>query len=407
MIYTINSSAARVLERLATSERVETLELGFSPGWHERSDREKGRFEQCWGRVDTWEDTILQGPHLFVSNPFAKSPNPSMKSNKDWSLMDLETLPPDALPVTSYKPAGDRSAYDTLYGTWNDIPIRDHYRVAWRRRAANTGERTLIPALIPPGSSHVDGAFSLLADDPRILSLCAASMSSLLADFRIRAVPKDDIRAPQACLLPIPPLDHPLLPKLLLRTLRLNCLTEAYAELWEEVWEDSFVEDEWLLPPDYPGAPRLGDVGRVWTEATPLRRALDRRNALLEIDVLMAHMLGVSVDDLCTIYRTQFAVLHGYDQKEYTFDANGRIVPTKVLQLWRKKGDALSEEERTATHPAGTEYTYDLPFALRNREADFSQATSSLLNHTKNLDRLSAKETRDLYDSITPTHEHK
>lgn len=96
----------------------------------------------------------------------------------------------------------------------------------------------------------------------------------------------------------------------------------------------------------------------------------------------MAHMLGVSVDDLCTIYRTQFAVLHGYDQTKYIFDANGRIVPTEVLQTWRKKGDALTREERTAPHPSGTEYTYDLPFAPRDRESDFHQATARLLGST-------------------------
>ncbi len=73
-----------------------------------------------------------------------------------------------------------------------------------------------------------------------------------------------------------------------------------------------------------------------------------------------------------TIYRTQFAVLHGYDQNDYIYDANGRLVPTQVRQLWRKKGDKLTEEERTATHPAGTVYTYELPFAPRDREADFT-----------------------------------
>ena len=38
-------------------------------------------------------------------------------------------------------------------------------------------------------------------------------------------------------------------------------------------------------------------------------------------------MLGVTADQLCTIYRTQFAVLYGYDHKDYVYDANGRLVP--------------------------------------------------------------------------------
>ncbi len=35
-------------------------------------------------------------------------PNPTMMHNQDWSSVDLETLAPDAQPVTAYKPAGDR-----------------------------------------------------------------------------------------------------------------------------------------------------------------------------------------------------------------------------------------------------------------------------------------------------------
>ena len=50
-------------------------------------------------------------------------------------------------------------------------------------------------------------------------------------------------------------------------------------------------------------------------------------------------MLGVTADQLCTIYRTQFAVLYGYDHKTYVYDANGRLVPNEVLSVWRKKGD--------------------------------------------------------------------
>ena len=70
--------------------------------------------------------------------------------------MDLEALPEDAIPATSYKPAGDRSRYDRDYTHWNDAPARDQYRIAWRRMAANTGERTLISALLPPDAAHVN-----------------------------------------------------------------------------------------------------------------------------------------------------------------------------------------------------------------------------------------------------------
>jgi hypothetical protein len=118
----------------------------------------------------------------------------------------------------------------------------------------------------------------------------------------------------------------------------------------------------------------LGAVTNEWTSDTPLRIAEDRRQALMEIDALVALMVGVTTDQLCTIYRTQFGVLYGYDHKDYVYDANGRLAPYEVLSVWRKKGDQISRAERTATNQAGYTYIYELPFRLLDREADMRVA---------------------------------
>jgi len=105
-----------------------------------------------------------------------------------------------------------------------------------------------------------------------------------------------------------------------------------------------------------------------------LRVALQRRQAMLEIDSLVAVMLGLEIDALVTVYRTQFSVLSGYDRSVYIYDANGRLVPNAVLAEWRRKGDRLTAAQRTSTNQAGNSYTYELPFATFNREADLRQA---------------------------------
>ena len=120
--------------------------------------------------------------------------------------------------------------------------------------------------------------------------------------------------------------------------------------------------------------PSLGAVTPEWDASTPLRIAEDRRQALVEIDTLVALMLGVTANQLCTIYRTQFPVLYGYDHNAYVYDAKGRLVPNEVLSVWRKKGNAISGVERTATNQAGHTYIYELPFTLLDREKDMREA---------------------------------
>ena len=385
MVSTVNSAASRTLTTLATQPRIGSLNLKFSRGWDESIDRQKGRFTKEWDET-SWSDAILQGPHLYVSTPLYKQPNESMLHNQDWTSTDLEALPANAQPITQYKPAGDRATYDRLYTHWDNSPARDYYRIAWRNMAPITGERTLAAALIPPGAAHVHTVASAAPlDSIRSLIIAQAVASSLLADFMTRSSGRGHIHAHDFNgLFTLTP-EHELTSNVAHRTLRLNCLTDAYADLWAECWDESFVTDAPILE-RYDEHP----IGPEWTAYTPLRRAEDRRNAQAEIDVMVAMMLGVPIEDLCTIYRTQFAVLYDYDhgrgQGAYVYDANGRQLPTPVRQAWEKRQRPTSNEdmplsERTHTHPgSGVSYVYDLPFRIRDRESDFRRIHTALTN---------------------------
>ena len=383
MVSTVNSAAIRTLETLANQPRIASLGLHFSRGWDESIDRQKGRFIQRWGEAP-WEDAILQGSHIFVSTPFYKQPNGTMRNKDDWTVFDIEAINSRTIPTTIYRPAGDRATYDRLYTHWDGSSARDHYRVAWRNMAPITGERTLAAALIPPGAAHVHTVTSAAPlDSTRSLIIAQAVASSLLADFMTRTSGRGHIHASDFNrLFTIDP-EHELAASVILRTLHLNCLTDAYASLWAECWDESFLTDTPILE-RYDERP----IGPDWTEDTPLRRAEDRRNTQAEIDVMVAIMLGVPIDDLCTIYRTQFAVLYDYDhgrgQGAYVYDANGRQVPTSVRQAWETHQRPTSNEdmplsERTHTHPgSGVSYVYDLPFRIRDRESDFRRIHTAL-----------------------------
>lgn len=367
MVYAVNASAAATLDKLARAPRIGGLALRFSRGWDESIDRKKGFFETEWGEPESWDDVILQGPHLFVSTPFYKTPNKTMLHNQDWSATDLEALAPDAIPVTAYKPAGDRYDYDCAYDDWgtpdDPQPARDHYRIAWRNMAANQGERTFIPALIPPGAAHIHGVSSLgsQSTDALDLVIAGAFTSSLIHDFAVRTAPKSTISASTVGRLPMQ--RSALDSELVERWLRLNAVTDAYADIWAAVHAE------------LSGGAETPTWESEWSPGSPLRTARVRRDAQVEIDAIVALVLGVTIDELCAVYRTQFAVLYGYDRTSYVYDANGRLVPTSVLQAWRRKGDVVTEAERTAVHPgSGIAYTYELPFVTLDREADMRRA---------------------------------
>lgn len=405
MVYTVNSSARDVLNKIATAPSIGVDRPQFSNGWNETTDRRNGYFESTWGEPESWKDVILQGPYFHVGNPFYNSRNPTMGGNQDYSRVDLETLAPDARPVTEYKPIYEKSGddvetsrYDEAYGTWETkdpttgdpsfVPVRSTYRVMWRAMAAGTGERTLIPAVYPPGVATVHSVFAegYPGKSAIVLPLAVSSMGSLLSDFLVRATVGSGIFKGAIDRLPRIPEDHPLAGEAALRALRLNCLTDGYAKLWSDCWQDSMTEDSWTGGNPRTGRgdlerPALGDVGPVWSASTPLRLEEDRRQALVELDAIMALVTGVDIEELCTLYRTQFGVLYNYDRGEdkraYVYDANGRVIPTSVRTVWNKADrpeHGLSTEERTYTNPAGRTIVAEEPFRILDREQDMRVA---------------------------------
>ena len=377
MAYTVNRSLEDVLQKVGASKRFAALGPRFSGGWNETTDRISGIFDHGWGLPDSWADVILKGVHLHVGNPSYKYPNETMKHNQDWSDVDLELLEADEIPVTPYKPVANSGIYDSRYTDWGtggeSDPARDHYRLAFRAMAANTGERTLIGAIIPPDAAHINGIGSYGFDTAEDLTVAAGFSHSLIADLVVRSSQKGFFGPPTIERLPIVT-DHPLLPALRLRTLRLNALTRVYSDLWTDAWDDAYLSDEWAGGRERANRPALAPESSTWTAASPLRIAEDRRQALVEIDALVAVMLGVTADQLAAVYRTAFPVLYGYDTKRDYYDVNGRLVPGEIIREWKKRGDSLSEEERTATNAAGNTYTYELPFVLLDREADLRKA---------------------------------
>jgi hypothetical protein len=306
----------------------------------------------------SWDEVILQGPHFSLATPFAKQPNEHCRHNQDYTAWNLERLPEQVIPRTNYQRACDRETYEAAISHWAGKPSSGYWRLFWRRMTQPGLERSLQPALIPPGPTHVHTVHSLSGSSAGMTAKLAGLWATLPFDYLVKVSGKSDIQDELVRQFPAPQ-GSPYLTPLLLRTLRLNCLTREYAPLWEELYDPAWRRDRWTDPDST--RPPLGDIGPEWTMATPLRTDYDRRMALVELDALAALILGLTAEQLCAMYRTQFAVLRKYEYRMW-FDANGRKVPADVIRAWQADPDHADLGR------------YQPPFTQPDREKEMTRA---------------------------------
>jgi len=377
MTYSVTSRVENALRKLVQNRRLRDLKTEISLGFHESGDKKKGLIENRPGHNSRLEDVILQGPHLTVGNPCFKEPNESIRNKNDWSLLDLEDLSEDFQVRTAFQRSTNQERFTSTFGKWrqgSDLPT-EYTRVAWREMADPGTVRTLHAALIPPGPTHLQTLVSLGVPGapPGDIVRIAGFLMSLVADFLVKITGATHMKQHIIGLLPTPDLGV-LDCALMLRVLRLNCLTAQYRRTWEESFLPGMKHDNWSEGYRSYASTNLGAVAETWDSRVPLRHELDRRQALLEIDVIVAIMTGLDIDELVAMYRTQFPVLRKYD-RTIAYDANGRKVPGDINKIYRLYGENLTIEERTWTHPhSGAEYIFEFPFQSFDREEDMRKA---------------------------------
>lgn len=377
MLYPVNQASAEVLDKIAISPRFGDTGFEWTFGWNETADRKLGFFESTSAVPELWQDAILQGPHLTVGTPLFKQPNETMRNNLDYAEIDLVAIGEDFIPRTNYQVAKPYTEYIAAYPKWRGGPSSSYFRLAWRRMADSATVRTLHSAIVPPGPCFVGTVLS--AELPTFTDLVIANgvWSSLPADFFIKAAGVSELK--QGVIRRLPHVgNHALQPQLVLRTLRLNCLVRPYAPLWEELYDTAWQQDSWVphIGVDYTGRAPLDGVGPTWDWATPLRGAADRRQALVEIDAIVAIMLGITAEELATIYRTQFPVLQKYE-REALYDATGRQLPGKLAVQYRKNGIVKSDDLTVDG------ITYIEPFVGVDRERDMELAHKHFIDVAK------------------------
>ena len=355
--------------------------------WNETGAQQDGTIRRETRFPNNAGEWILSGPHFYVGNPLYKTPRCICTEKAQYDVLDLTELPDDYLPRTNYVPDCDPPEYlrRTPRVPWGDRKlVTEFYRLVYRGMIGSAGERTLIGGIIAKKAGHINGAQTTAFEDINRLLSASFIGTSLIADFYIKTTGRTNLHF---TWLNLPLID--LTPEMMLRVLLLNCVTNHYENLWAESWNEAFKSDRWTKHD-----PRLPDtifinLTPAWNRNCALRTDYTRRQALVEIDVLTSIALGLTLDELKTIYRVQFPVLR-QNENDTWYDRNGRIVFTCSKGLtgvgfsrpeWNEikdmKSGAVERRITDDTLPGGPRertITYETPFDRCDREKDYETA---------------------------------
>jgi hypothetical protein len=344
---------------------------------------------------DSSEQWILSGPHFQVASPLAQTPKAICSTHRAYDQIDLIDLPDNYLPRTNYVIACEKDTFDRRIPTvpWGaKNRVTEYYRIAYRGMIGSASERTLTSACMPIGAGHINGVLSVCFFDTEALFSALTISSSIVADFYVKTTGRTNLHNTWSDLPSIVIND-----KNRLRTLLLNCLTTHYSELWSEAWEAAYTRDSWTK-----SDPRLDNaffakLKPEWNRNSALRTPFERRQALVELDVLAARELKLSLDQLLDIYRIQFPVLRQYEADTW-YDQKGRIIftvnkslsgvglprngtPRQHIVGWEDvrdmKSGTVSQTIMDDTLPGGPyekTIVYHAPFTRCSREDDYRTA---------------------------------
>ena len=359
----------------------------------------------CWNETNAQNDgtliadvqfpssassALFVGAYCGLANPIFQTARSNYRVNSDYDAVDLTGIHDDYLPRAKYQRfCSKEEYYDRLPTTPWGNKCNEYYMLTNREFVGTMSERTLVSCILPKGSTFIYTLFGIVMPEEKQMVCLNATENSLPFDFFIKVLGKTHINYGVNMLLPLLPVEGNQ--KIILRSLMLNCLTKHYSSLWKNCWDEKYQLDSWAKQDSRLDNTHFAKLTPQWTWDTPLRTDYERRQALVEIDVLTAMALGMTLQQLKTIYRIQFPVLQSYEADTW-YDANGRLTFTnnrslvgvgfdrKEFELNMKDAPAGKKFYRTImddTMPGGpVERTieYVAPFDRCDREQDYETA---------------------------------
>jgi hypothetical protein len=372
---------------------------------------------------DSLDQWVVGGPHFYVGTPLYKTPRKICEANMHYDCLDLTDIPDDYLPRSNFILACTPEEYEQRIPrvSWEENGCRkkvtEYFRFIHRRMFGSSSERSFICSILPKKCVHINTVVSTVFKDKTNLLDFLASCNSLVFDFYLRTTGRSDLYGEQLGIFPL--LSSPYIQS---RVLFLCALNNHFYSLWNDHFKNNWTTHSWLK-----SDPRLSNsffqnLTSDWNRNCALRTDYERRQALVEIDVLVARELKINLEELIAVYQIQFPVLR-QNENDTWYDRKGRIIFTcskgltgvglprtkratdqgnnisygihtgdrsesGILLGWEdvkdlKEGDTVTKTWMDDTLPGGPQektVTYYAPFDRCDRETDYREVWGNLEN---------------------------
>lgn len=358
--------------------------------WNETNAQQDGYILRDVHFPDDSIGLIYSGPHIGGANPLFQASQRDCRTHRAFDNVDLQYISDKYIQRTNYSIPCEISKYlgRLPITNWGNR-YNQNYRVISRKMLNLSGERSLISCIAVPNSMHTNGILGLACSDQRDVAIIAGAFASIPYDFFVKTMGRQNIYEDNAGKLPIP---YSLYDdEIIARVLLLNCVNKYYSEFWTTQWNISYVNFKWAKSCSRLNKDKYCTLSNKWDYNTPLRSDYERRQALIEIDVLISLALHLTLNQLKTIYRIQFPVLQQYEADTW-YDANGRIVFTNNRSLSKVGVERARFESEMKGATAGQKFyrtiiddtmpggpiertiEYIAPFDRCDREQDYETA---------------------------------